>query len=59
LLASTNVKPTVEQDPDKMRPSDNPIVYGSFDKIQEDTGWAPEIALATTFVDVIADWRSK
>jgi GDP-4-dehydro-6-deoxy-D-mannose reductase len=59
LLASTNVKPTVEQDPDKMRPSDNPIVYGSFDKIQKDTGWSPEIPLATTFTDVIADWRSK
>ncbi len=59
LLASTEVKPEVKQDPSKMRPSDNPLVYGSHDKLTADTGWQPEIPLETTLSDVIADWRNR
>lgn len=45
----------VEQDPTRMRPADNPVIYGSHDKLTADTGWQPEINLETTLSDVIAD----
>ncbi|MDB5168805.1 MAG: NAD-dependent epimerase/dehydratase [Candidatus Saccharibacteria bacterium] len=49
----------IEQDPSRMRPADNPVIYGSHDKLTADTGWQPEISLDTTLADVIADWRSQ
>jgi GDP-4-dehydro-6-deoxy-D-mannose reductase len=59
ILASTEINPEAKQDPDKMRPSDNPVIYGSFEKIAQDTGWAPEIKIETTLADVVSDWRNK
>lgn len=59
LLASVKTKPTIKQDPAKMRPSDTPEVYGSHDKLAADTGWQPEIPTETTLKDVIEDWRSR
>lgn len=59
ILASTEINPAIKQDPDKMRPSDNPIIYGSFDKLARDTGWKPEIKIETTLADVVSDWRDK
>jgi GDP-4-dehydro-6-deoxy-D-mannose reductase len=54
LLDSTQLKPDVKQDEAKMRPSDNPLIYGSYEKLANDTGWKPEIATNTTLADVIA-----
>jgi GDP-4-dehydro-6-deoxy-D-mannose reductase len=59
LCEAAGAKPEVKQDPAKMRPSDTPVLSGSHAKLTADTGWEPEIPLATTFTDVIADWRSK
>jgi GDP-4-dehydro-6-deoxy-D-mannose reductase len=49
----------LKQDPKRMRPSDNPDIYGDYSKLAEATGWKPEIALETTLKDVIADWHSR
>jgi GDP-4-dehydro-6-deoxy-D-mannose reductase len=59
LLNQATVKPEVSLDPSKMRPSDNPLIYGSHDKLTKDTGWQPEISLSKTLSDVMADWRSQ
>ncbi len=59
LLALSDHKPEVQPDPARLRPSDNPLIYGSHDKLTEATGWQPEISLETTFADVMADWRSR
>jgi len=46
LLAKIfNVKVTVETDPKKVRPIDNKIITGSFEKIKEHTGWQPKFKL--------------
>jgi GDP-4-dehydro-6-deoxy-D-mannose reductase len=58
IKASGSNAPT-DQDPNKMRPSDNPIIYGDNHKIKEATGWVPEIPLQQTLNDVIADWRLR
>jgi GDP-4-dehydro-6-deoxy-D-mannose reductase len=59
LLALTDGKPEIKQDPAKMRPSDNPLIYGSHQKLTDDTGWQPAIPIETTLADVIKDWRSR
>jgi GDP-4-dehydro-6-deoxy-D-mannose reductase len=59
LSQAAGIKPEVKQDPDKMRPSDTPLISGSHGKLTKDTGWQPEIALDNTLLDVIADWQSR
>jgi GDP-4-dehydro-6-deoxy-D-mannose reductase len=59
LLASATVKPEVKQDASRMRPADNPVIYGSYKKVTQDTGWEPTIPLKNTLSDVIRDWRNR
>jgi len=59
LLSAAESSIPITEDPDRLRPSDNPIIYGDNSKITSATGWRPEITLEQTFVDVIADWRGR
>jgi GDP-4-dehydro-6-deoxy-D-mannose reductase len=59
LLKSSTVDPEIEQDATKMRPADNPIIYGDHGSLTNDTGWQPTINLSTTLKDVLIDWRSR
>ena len=59
ILTIMDVHPEIAQDPSKMRPSDAPDIYGSHDKITQDTAWAPIIDIETTLKDVISDWRNR
>jgi len=42
----------VEQDPDRMRPSDLPVLEGDCTKFKEATGWEPKIPFDKTLVDI-------
>lgn len=42
-----------------IRPSDNPIIYGSHKKLTKDTGWEPKIKLEQTLADVLEEWKKK
>ena len=59
LLSAASSEIQTTQDPERMRPSDTPEVYGDNHKSTEATGWHPSIPLDQTLVDVIADWRSR
>ena len=59
LLALTNVAIDIEQDAARMRPSDTPVLYGSFAKIADDTGWKPTIARQDSLRDALADWVKR
>jgi GDP-4-dehydro-6-deoxy-D-mannose reductase len=59
LLKAAGGTIKIEQDPDRMRPSDAPDIYGDHGTITKDTGWEPEISLDKTLSDVIADWRNR
>jgi GDP-4-dehydro-6-deoxy-D-mannose reductase len=59
LLSAADSSVPITEDPDRLRPSDNPLIYGDSSKIMSATGWQPEISLEQTFVDVIADWRRR
>ena len=57
LMALANVTIRVEIDPERYRPSDVPIIYGSASKLKQDTGWEPEIPFEQTIQDVLDEWR--
>jgi GDP-4-dehydro-6-deoxy-D-mannose reductase len=59
LLELAEVEITVETDPERYRPSDVPIVYGSAAKLEAATGWTPEIPFEQTVADVLEEWRAK
>lgn len=59
LQAAAGTNLSVKPDPNKMRPSDAPEIYGNGAKISRETGWKSSIALETTLADVIADWRQR
>ena len=49
----------IEYDPARMRPSDTPTLYGSYDKIRRDVGWQPEIHLRQSLADALGEWLEK
>lgn len=57
LLKLSTVKIEVEVDPSRLRPSDTPDIYSDDTKIQDATGWTPEIPLAQTLSDTLNYWR--
>lgn len=58
LVASARVEIRVQTDPDRLRPSDNPVVLGSFSRLQQDTGWRPQIPIERTLGDLLDYWRA-
>lgn len=59
LLSQSKVKIEVKQDPERMRPSDVPEYWGSNEKINRETGWAPEIPFEQTLTDTLEYWRAQ
>ena len=59
ILKASGGSPPITTDPAKMRPADNPVIYGSHDKLTLATGWEPTISIEDTMRDVVADWRSR
>lgn len=58
LLKKADCSPKIVQDPARMRPSDNPLIYGSHKKLTSHTGWQPEINIETTLADVITSFET-
>lgn len=59
LLSIARVRVTVEQDPSRLRPSDNPVVLGDASRLMSETGWRPEIPIEQTLSDLLTWWRSR
>lgn len=59
LLGYTDVEISVERDPERYRPADVPIVYGSARKFHERTDWEPQIPFEQTLQDTLAYWRKQ
>jgi len=57
LIKISGVKVDVRQDPQRMRPSDEPIIQGDNTKFMEKTGWQPEITLERSLKDLLDYWR--
>jgi len=55
-LASVPVQ--IETDPALIRPVDVPVLLGDASRLVDATGWAPQVDLSETLVDVLAYWRA-
>ncbi len=59
LIELTDVDVKIEQDPERMRPSDVEILIGDSSKFRADTGWEPEIPFDKTLSDIVDYWRER
>ena len=58
LLSLSKVKNIeIRQDPERMRPSDVPVLLGDCSKFKKETGWKPEIPFNKTLEDTLNYWR--
>ncbi len=59
LLSFSKIKPEIKEDPDRMRPSDVPVLIGDNSKFVSKTGWKPEIPFEKTMEDLLNYWRAR
>jgi GDP-4-dehydro-6-deoxy-D-mannose reductase len=59
LLSYATVPITVEQDPDRLRPSEVPFIVGSNAKLYQATGWQPKQQFESSIRETLNWWRSK
>ena len=57
LVARSRVPVRIEQDPSRFRPSDVPVFVGSSRRLQQATGWRPEISFEKMIDDLLDYWR--
>ena len=57
LLAHSNVKITLKEDPARLRPSDVKILWADTTKFRAATGWEPRIPFDQTMRDLLDYWR--
>ena len=57
LVARSRVPVRIEQDPSRFRPSDVPVFVGSSRRLQQATGWRPEISFEKMIEDLLDYWR--
>jgi GDP-4-dehydro-6-deoxy-D-mannose reductase len=59
LIDLSGVDVEVKLDPDRMRPSEQKQIVGSYAKIHRDTGWQPEITLNQSLTHSLDEWINK
>lgn len=59
ILALSTKSIEVKVDAEKLRPVDVPIIEPDVTKINEATGWTPEISLDTTLKETLEYWRAQ
>ena len=59
LIALSSVRPGIEFDPQRVRPSDMPDVVADCTKLRSRTGWRAEIPLQRSLQDTLDYWRKR
>ena len=59
ILANAKCDIKVEVDKNRFRPIDVPIIEANITKLNNITGWKPEIDLNQTIIDTLNYWRNK
>ena len=57
LIEFSGAKVKMEEAPERMRPSDVPVLLGDSSKFRKETGWKPEIPFEKTLRDILDYWR--
>ena len=59
IISKSSCNISVEIDQNKIRPVDVPIIEADITKIQEQTGWRPELSISQTIEDTLSYWRER
>ena len=59
LLSQSKIKAEIKPDPERMRPSDVPVLIGDNSKFVAKTNWKPEIPFEKTMEDLLNYWRER
>ena len=59
LLSYSSCAIKIKKDPERMRPSDVPILIGDCTRMKRLTGWEPVIPFEQTMLDLLNYWRQK
>lgn len=59
LIEFSDKSITVQTDPDKLRPVDEPVLICDYTKFSKATGWKPAIPLSKTLKRVLNYWRDQ
>ncbi|MCP4403310.1 MAG: GDP-mannose 4,6-dehydratase [bacterium] len=59
LLKQSRVSVEMRQNPDRLRPSDVPLMLGDASLLRRHTGWKPEIPFEETILSVLDYWRTQ
>ena len=59
IISMSEAAIQVEIDPNKLRPVDVPIIEADITKINQLTGWKPEIPLEQTIQETLDFWRKN
>ncbi|MCG3210645.1 MAG: GDP-6-deoxy-D-mannose reductase [Anaerolineae bacterium] len=59
LLSYTTTPIDIRPDPDRMRPSDVPVIYADNSKLKRQTGWEPTIPFEESLRRVLEYWRTE
>lgn len=57
ITEKLNIDIKIKIDPQRIRPNDNSIILGSFEKLNKLTGWKPEIEIKKSITDIIDYWQ--
>lgn len=57
LLEMSNMEIQIKNDPNKIRPSDVPILIGNNNKLISETSWKPLISIRTSLLDILNWYR--
>ena len=59
LLNIAGVKAEIQQDTKKYRKSEQTRMVGSYEKLNRETGWKPNIQLETSLREILDSWEGK
>jgi GDP-4-dehydro-6-deoxy-D-mannose reductase len=59
LLGGSDARIEVRVDPERLRPSDLPVLVGDPARLCAATAWEPAIPLERTLHDLLSDWRAR
>ena len=59
LIRMSGLDVEVREDPERLRPSDVPVLLGDNSKFRKATGWEPKIPYEKTLQDMLDYWRAE
>lgn len=59
LVSRARVPVRIEQDPSRIRPTDVPVLAGNPRRLQQATGWSPQVSFEQMVDDLLKYWRAQ